>query len=580
MKKRVISLLLAVCLFVGLLASCEAKTYTVTFETNGGTTVNALSLTEGEPLPMPSVPTKEGYTFDGWYADAAFAEAYVFGKMPAKDITLYAKWKTPDDAKKPDTSKQPLLGDRGEDGSWNSVDFKGQEVRVAISVDADEDAIFPAADIYTMGPDVAGANAVSKEVLARNARAKEALGITVTYIPKDLSCDKIHEDIRTIVQTSARNSPDIYNNDMYGLARAMVDGLLWNVKNPGKDVKSYIDLGAEGWYADFTKGMTFDQNKLYLFAGDYFIDVLRMAWVVYVNNDILTANLEKMPGWCKSIDDFYENVEYGFWDLDALADVAERVFVDSGASGVTEKTDTTVGFAMNEATARIISAASGVTLYYQDEGAGLVPKTLASADTLQQVSNKYKAMTETKGVYYEEDVKSSTTCFLQGNFLFAMGRIGDMESGAMRDFMPSRGIVPVPKWNANEQEDYRTVVDERAEVGCILNTAGAYSAASAFLQFLNEESGNVIYTYYEKALKYKYIDDQNARTMMDLVRESIASPFGFCIGNLCETLYTGMGSLKGLRIEDNATLSSTFASEKDAYKDCLDQMIAKFATFS
>ena len=91
--KRAFSLLLAVCLFVGLLASCEAKTYTVTFETNGGTAVLAVTLAEGEPLSAPAAPTKEGYTFDSWYADAAFTEAYVFGKMPAKDITLYAKWR-------------------------------------------------------------------------------------------------------------------------------------------------------------------------------------------------------------------------------------------------------------------------------------------------------------------------------------------------------------------------------------------------------------------------------------------------------------------------------------------------------
>ena len=37
-------------------------------------------------------PTREGYTFGGWYADAEFTTAHTFTTMPAEDITVYAKW--------------------------------------------------------------------------------------------------------------------------------------------------------------------------------------------------------------------------------------------------------------------------------------------------------------------------------------------------------------------------------------------------------------------------------------------------------------------------------------------------------
>jgi uncharacterized repeat protein (TIGR02543 family) len=38
------------------------------------------------------VPTREGYTLSGWYSDFTLTTPYAFGTMPAKDITLFAKW--------------------------------------------------------------------------------------------------------------------------------------------------------------------------------------------------------------------------------------------------------------------------------------------------------------------------------------------------------------------------------------------------------------------------------------------------------------------------------------------------------
>ena len=40
----------------------------------------------------PTEPTREGYTFSGWYYDEQLTVPYVFSTMPAENLTLYGYW--------------------------------------------------------------------------------------------------------------------------------------------------------------------------------------------------------------------------------------------------------------------------------------------------------------------------------------------------------------------------------------------------------------------------------------------------------------------------------------------------------
>ncbi|WP_442761462.1 InlB B-repeat-containing protein [Pseudolactococcus chungangensis] len=70
--------------------------YKMTFDSNGGSAVTPVTdIAEGATVTEPSAPSKTGYTFDGWYEQSDFSETawdFATDKMPAKDVTLYAKW--------------------------------------------------------------------------------------------------------------------------------------------------------------------------------------------------------------------------------------------------------------------------------------------------------------------------------------------------------------------------------------------------------------------------------------------------------------------------------------------------------
>ena len=63
---------------------------------DGENQLSSTSAVYGSVLAMPNDPEKQGYTFAGWYTDAACTDdcAFTFGTaaMPAADLTLYAKW--------------------------------------------------------------------------------------------------------------------------------------------------------------------------------------------------------------------------------------------------------------------------------------------------------------------------------------------------------------------------------------------------------------------------------------------------------------------------------------------------------
>lgn len=71
---------------ITLYAKWTANTYTITFDTAGGSEIAPITQDYGTAITAPADPTREGYTFIGW--DREFPET-----MPAENITLKARWK-------------------------------------------------------------------------------------------------------------------------------------------------------------------------------------------------------------------------------------------------------------------------------------------------------------------------------------------------------------------------------------------------------------------------------------------------------------------------------------------------------
>ena len=95
MKLKGLFCLLLIVTLIFAAASCnfvkqpENKKFTVTFDSNGGTAVAEQTVVKGAILTSPTAPTKEGYTFAGWYNGEV---KWDFNTPISQNMTLVAHW--------------------------------------------------------------------------------------------------------------------------------------------------------------------------------------------------------------------------------------------------------------------------------------------------------------------------------------------------------------------------------------------------------------------------------------------------------------------------------------------------------
>ena len=68
------------------------QSHVVTFDSNGGSSVQSQNVRVGATATQPATPTRTGYTFQGWYTAKNGGSKYDFGQAVTGDITLYAHW--------------------------------------------------------------------------------------------------------------------------------------------------------------------------------------------------------------------------------------------------------------------------------------------------------------------------------------------------------------------------------------------------------------------------------------------------------------------------------------------------------
>ena len=109
----------------------DAPSFTVAFDTNGGSGNTVVSVVSGKTVTAPAAPTRTGYTFNGWYTAKDGGSKYDFSKPVTGNLTLYAHWTANTPAKitfrdvsgsTPHVDDIRWLADRGISTGWKEAD--------------------------------------------------------------------------------------------------------------------------------------------------------------------------------------------------------------------------------------------------------------------------------------------------------------------------------------------------------------------------------------------------------------------------------------------------------------------------
>lgn len=227
-------------------------TYTVTFDSNGGSAVPAQTVENGATATVPAEPTKEGYVFVGWYSDNTLENVYDFSTAVTANITLYAKWNLISENDQLFVSVDAHISLPNEDSivvdPESGIEFVNNELIVHAQIGADRGAVV--ALLNTFGGEIIG------EISATDTYQVQFLN---SYTYAELASLQSALEKSPLISWTSANLVFEEKSDYYPVSDtkwasdwsdSTPDGLNWGVEAidaPNawnyRDIMSYVNVG-------------------------------------------------------------------------------------------------------------------------------------------------------------------------------------------------------------------------------------------------------------------------------------------------------------------------------------------------
>lgn len=147
----------------------QEKTFTITFDSMGGSNVPSITIKDGETFVMPANPTKSGYIFAGWYLDASYVELFEEGISINGNLTLYAKWKIPE----PVEGTQAIFKDFSE---ISAVEYSTKVANTTTFIDLSDYVTVNSESSWALSTDIYGNQTIASKTATLN------LGDNIYYV--------------------------------------------------------------------------------------------------------------------------------------------------------------------------------------------------------------------------------------------------------------------------------------------------------------------------------------------------------------------------------------------------------------
>ena len=322
-----------------------------------------------------------------------------------------------------------------------------------------------------------------------------------------------------------------------------------------------LDFSKKWWHSGYMDNAEVN-GAIYTAAGDIGVTVYEYLEVVFYNKKIAEEN---------KITDLYGVVQSGAWTYDKMMEYVSTVTSDLNGDGKYDINDL-FGLSIDAHNLRYLPTywEADITVVGSD---GLRDFNLPNEKYIDAYDKAYAMVYNYDQVFYAGDSQyDDTAMFTKDQLLFHTERLGNAQY--MREMESEYGIIPFPKYNA-EQENYISVIDDPFSGLMVANTiknpdmVGTVIEALCMYGYLD-----ITPAYYETTLKLKYLSDETAMNMIDLVRDNVVLDFAMIYSSSLSQMYSFISN----SVHGNlANITSSIKAQSKVWQKTLDKFYDDYA---
>lgn len=354
---------------------------------------------------------------------------------------------------------------------------------------------------------------VNDAIYKRNEKVMEQLNVNFESIK--LSGDAY------LVSTELRNAAS--NGEAYFdiAANSTYSTIMYTGENIFLDLTDceYLDLDAIYWSQGYNESASIG-NSQYLATGALALSLYRLMFITFYNKDLLEE---------AQYENLYTVVDDGRWTIDYQIQLSKDLYRDADGSGTVSEGDT-VGFAS--------STLSYLDPYWSSCDIQIITKDADNylqysldAEKLSNTVDKLIVLFHQSNAWFDkssgDDGKQTamSNLFATGNVGTVTLRLGSVETDQFITMQDEYGIIPMPKYDENQEKYYTFLHDQFTSIGI----PSVHSSDEEKVQMLGavlealalENYKSVVPTYYEVALKGRYLEDSESWRMLDMIYENV-----------------------------------------------------------
>ena len=305
-----------------------------------------------------------------------------------------------------------------------------------------------------------------------------------------------------------------------------------------------IDLTHEWWDQNANTQLNVG-NRMFYTSGDMSTIDDRCTRALYFNKTLAANNNLESP---------YELVRANQWTLDKFAQMGRDVKNDVDGGGEVDSEDI-VGFFYENGQFNFFMTGVGEHYFTLDEngmpvysflqGSESVTKMEAVANMLIEDGLTINIQKFTDFGGYDNRFTYARSLFASGKHLFTVG--GSLVISEFADMEDEFGILPMPKWNSDQDRYYHTLDPQCAMIG-IPNTKTDATDIGYMMEYFSYEGRETLSpTFKDRMLKRRYAQDSDSGDMLDIIYANKCFDIGY-VGNWSNMLGVGDSAVQANRL--------------------------------